>query len=150
MFTKIDLCSMALLKLGEKPIQSWREDSAAAQLARTLFDPTLDTLLSLFPWRFATKELVLNKKDTKNILDAVNIVRDLTSMLNNNKLNQLYSNFTSVSNYLNSLFIQPTGLNGINQDIHIDASFPGVTAKQEIEEAFNDLAIQAMQHIHKY
>ena len=44
MFTKIDLCSMALLKLGEKPIQSWREDSAAAQLARTLFDPVIETL----------------------------------------------------------------------------------------------------------
>lgn len=52
---------MALLKLGEKPIQSWREDSATAQLARTLFNPVVDSLLAMFPWRFATQSIVLNK-----------------------------------------------------------------------------------------
>jgi len=77
MFTKIDLCSMALLKLGEKPIQSWREDSAAAQLARTLFEPTLDTLLSLFPWRFATKSLVLNKTQDDDFLIPSEVLRIL-------------------------------------------------------------------------
>ena len=77
MFTKIDLCSMALLKLGEKPIQSWREDSAAAQLARTLFEPTLDTLLSLFPWRFATKPLVLNKTQDDDFLIPSEVLRIL-------------------------------------------------------------------------
>lgn len=77
MFTKIDLCSMALLKLGEKPIQSWREDSASAQLARTLFEPTVDTLLSLFPWRFATKELVLNKTQDDDFLIPSEVLRIL-------------------------------------------------------------------------
>ncbi len=77
MFTKIDLCSMALLKLGEKPIQSWREDSASAQLARTLFDPTVDTLLSLFPWRFATKTLVLNKTQDNDFLIPSEVLRIL-------------------------------------------------------------------------
>ena len=77
MFTKIDLCSMALLKLGEKPIQSWREDSASAQLARTLFDPTVDTLLSLFPWRFATKTLVLNKTQDDDFLIPNEVLRIL-------------------------------------------------------------------------
>ena len=77
MFTKIDLCSMALLKLGEKPIQSWREDSAAAQLARTLFEPTSDTLLSLFPWRFATKSLVLNKTQDDDFLIPAEVLRIL-------------------------------------------------------------------------
>lgn len=77
MFTKIDLCSMALLKLGEKPIQSWREDSAAAQLARTLFEPTVDTLLSLFPWRFATKTLVLNKTQDNDFLIPADVLRIL-------------------------------------------------------------------------
>ncbi|MBQ0013558.1 MAG: hypothetical protein KBS86_03255 [Proteobacteria bacterium] len=55
MLTKIDLCSMALLKLGEKPIQSWTDDCAPAQLARTLFGPIVDTLITMHPWRFATK-----------------------------------------------------------------------------------------------
>ena len=77
MFTKIDLCSMALLKLGEKPIQSWREDSASAQLARTLFEPTVNTLLSLFPWRFATKELVLNKTQDDDFLIPSEVLRIL-------------------------------------------------------------------------
>ena len=77
MFTKIDLCSMALLKLGERPIQSWREDSASAQLARTLFEPTVNTLLSLFPWRFATKELVLNKTQDDDFLIPSEVLRIL-------------------------------------------------------------------------
>ena len=59
MLTKIDLCSMALLKLGEHSIQSFSDDCAAAQLARTLFEPVIDALLSLHPWRFATREIEL-------------------------------------------------------------------------------------------
>ncbi len=61
MLTKIDLCSMALLKLGESPIQSLTDDSASAQLSRTLFDPVIDSLLASHPWRFATKTYNLNK-----------------------------------------------------------------------------------------
>lgn len=61
MITKIDLCSMALLKLGEPSIQSLTDDTAAAQLSRTLFDCVIDGLLSLHPWRFATKEYNLPK-----------------------------------------------------------------------------------------
>ena len=88
MFTKIDLCSMALLKLGEKPIQSWREDSASAQLARTLFEPTVDTLLSLFPWRFATKTLVLNKTQDNDFLIPSEVLRILkcNGQINGNKI----------------------------------------------------------------
>ena len=77
MFTKIDLCSMALLKLGEKPIQSLREDSARAQLARTLFNPTVDTLLSLFPWRFATQNIMLNKNSDGDFVIPSNVLRVL-------------------------------------------------------------------------
>ena len=75
MFTKLDLCSMALLKLGETPIQSLREDSAKAQLARTLFDPIVDTLLSMFPWRFATQSVVLNKDLDGNFIIPNNVLR---------------------------------------------------------------------------
>lgn len=62
MLTKIDICSMALLKLGEAPIQSLSDDSAAARLARTLYGPVTDTLLAMHPWRFAchTTELIRN------------------------------------------------------------------------------------------
>ena len=61
MLTKIDLCSMALLKLGERPIQSLTDDSTAAQLARTLFDPVMDALIASHPWRFATRTYELTE-----------------------------------------------------------------------------------------
>ena len=77
MFTKIDLCSMALLKLGEKPIQSWNEDSSKSQLARTLFDPTKDTLLASFPWNFATQTLILNKNSDGDFIIPNNVLRVL-------------------------------------------------------------------------
>ena len=68
---------MALLKRGEKPIQSWQEDSAAAQLARTLFDSTVDTLLAMFPWRFATQSIVLNKNSDGDFIIPSNVLRVL-------------------------------------------------------------------------
>ena len=77
MFTKIDLCSMALLKLGEKPIQSFGEDSAAAHLSETLFNPTIDTLLSMFPWRFATQSIVLTRNANGEFIIPVNVLRVL-------------------------------------------------------------------------
>lgn len=77
MLTKIDLCSMALLKIGENPIQSLTDDSAAAKLARTLFDPTLDALISIHPWRFATADLELSKNTDGNFLIPANVLRVL-------------------------------------------------------------------------
>ncbi len=79
MFTKIDLCSMALLKLGEKPIQSLREDSASAQIARTLFDSVVDTLLSMFPWRFATQNITLNKNSDGDFVIPNDVLRIIKS-----------------------------------------------------------------------
>ncbi len=60
MLTKIDLCSMALLKLGEQPIQSLLDDTPSAALARTLFDPIIDALIASHPWRFACRKFELN------------------------------------------------------------------------------------------
>lgn len=89
MFTKIDLCSLALLKLGEKPIQGWYEDSAAAQLARTLFDSTVDMLLATFPWRFATQNIVLTKNTEGDFVIPANVLRILKSngQIIGNKIN---------------------------------------------------------------
>jgi hypothetical protein len=77
MFTKLDLCSMALLKLGEKPIQSLGEDSVAAHLAQTLFNPTVDALLSVFPWRFATQSIILTRNTDGEFIIPTNILRVL-------------------------------------------------------------------------
>lgn len=77
MFTKIDLCSMALLKLGEKPIQSLTEDTTAAQLARTLFDVVVDGLLATFPWRFATQTITLTRNSDGAYIIPANVLRIL-------------------------------------------------------------------------
>lgn len=77
MFTKIDLCSMALLKLGEKPIQSLNDDSAAAQLARTLFDSITDTLIASHPWHFAMRTYELIKTDGDDFVIPTNVLRVL-------------------------------------------------------------------------
>lgn len=75
MLTKIDLCSMALLKLGEKPIQSLIDDNAAAQLARTLFDPVMDALIASHPWRFACKSYDLIKNADGDFLIPADCLR---------------------------------------------------------------------------
>lgn len=90
MFTKIDLCTMALLKLGEKPIQSLTDDGAAAQLARTLFDVTIDALLSLHPWRFATRTIELVKNTDGNFLIPADVLR-ITKCSGDVRGNRIYA-----------------------------------------------------------
>ena len=77
MLTKIDLCSMALLKLGETPIQSLSDDSAAAKLARTLFEAVTDSLISMYPWRFATVSMTLTCTTDGDFLIPANVLRVL-------------------------------------------------------------------------
>lgn len=77
MLTKIDLCSMALLKIGETPIQSLTDDSAPAKLARTLFDPVMDSIIAAHPWRFATQKLELIKNTDGDFLIPANVLRIL-------------------------------------------------------------------------
>lgn len=79
MLTKLDLCSMALLKLGESPIQSWTDDSVNSRLARTLYDAVADSLLSIHPWHFATQEISLRKNSDGNFLVPDNVLRVLKS-----------------------------------------------------------------------
>lgn len=77
MLTKIDLCSMALLKIGEEPIQSLLDDTVSAKLCRTLFDTVTDTLLSSHPWRFACKNYNLAKNTDGDFLIPSDVLRVL-------------------------------------------------------------------------
>lgn len=77
MLTKIDICAMALLKLGEAPIQSLSDDTASAKLSRTLFEPVMDALISIHPWRFATADIKLTKNTDDNFLIPSNVLRVL-------------------------------------------------------------------------
>ena len=75
MLSKIDLCSMALLKLGERPIQSLADDSVASQLARTLFDPVMDALIASHPWRFAMRTYELTVTDDGDFIIPADVLR---------------------------------------------------------------------------
>lgn len=79
------------------------------------------------------KELVLNAKDTENILSAVWALR----LMNQAMLNQL-----SAGNI-------PVGGNGLEQNVHIEANFPNVTNHNEIEEALRNLVNAASQRTTK-
>lgn len=86
------------------------------------------------------KELVLNAKDTQNILDSVKILRAVIGSLDGNISSKLADiKFTNQNSKVSSDILE--------QKVHIDASFPNVNSKKEIEEAFNDLLNLAAQRI---
>ena len=58
-YTKIDLCSRALVKLGAKAIASFNEATAEAEVCAQLYDPTVESLLAAYPWRFALEKAKL-------------------------------------------------------------------------------------------
>ena len=59
--TAIDICSRALVKLGASSISSFDEDTTEAHVAKQLYEITLDSLLAVYPWRFALKQAKLGR-----------------------------------------------------------------------------------------
>ena len=88
------------------------------------------------------KELVLNKEDTANMLDAVKIIRSL----NDNVSGKAYDINASLTNGKTQ---SNDNKETIEQDVHITATFPNVNTKKEIEEAFSELANRAAQRVLK-
>ena len=84
------------------------------------------------------KELVLNDKDTSNILNAVTLIRQISSAID------LRAAASSLSSGLKSPFYNNE--NGmLEQIVTIHAEFPNVQSHNEIEEAFDDLINRASQ-----
>lgn len=83
------------------------------------------------------KELVLNQDDTKNILTVVQLVRQIAA---NSYLNTLTPGVINNSQ---------ESFNTVQQQVTIDASFPNVSDRNEIEQAFNNLVNRAAQHAFK-
>ena len=52
--SNVELCSVALVKLGAKAISSFTDGTAEADVAGTLYDVVRDGLLGVHPWSFAT------------------------------------------------------------------------------------------------
>ena len=87
------------------------------------------------------KEIILNKADTVNLLNAVEIIRDITSNLGQSMLSKLGA--ITAGN-----IAQANGVGDIlEQNVHIDAQFPNVTNSKEIENAINNLMNVATQRI---
>ena len=86
------------------------------------------------------KELVLNAQDTKNMLDSVEVLRGIVSNLGGNisaRLNGLNGGYAGASLSRTS--------SQVDQNVSIQANFPNVNSKREIEEAFSELVNLAAQ-----
>ena len=82
------------------------------------------------------KELVLNKEDTANMLNAISIMRNITNMLGSSVLGKLAA---ATAGGLGT----EVGGDVLEQNVHIDAQFPNVKDSREIEEALNNLVNMA-------
>lgn len=57
MASKLDIINLALLRIGESPIQSIDEGSTAANTAKLLYDNSRTAILRDFDWNFAMKTI---------------------------------------------------------------------------------------------
>ena len=91
------------------------------------------------------KELVLDEKDTENFLASLSILDKIISVID------LYSTNSALGGLLSSPSLGNVGqtTSGIEQSVHIEASFPNVQDKNEIEEALNNLVNKASQYANR-
>lgn len=93
------------------------------------------------------KELVLDKDDTANFLRALNFSKEMLDSIEvlagnmslDNKLDKLNSVFEQIN----------TMVDRLEQSVHIDAQFPNVQDRHEIEEAFSNLINSAAQYAYR-
>lgn len=84
------------------------------------------------------KEQVFNEEDTSKLLSAAKILRSISENMNINMFAK-----TSLLNHRN--IFSKDSKETIEQDVHIEATFPNVDSKKEIEEALTGLVSAAAQ-----
>lgn len=90
------------------------------------------------------KELVLNAGDTENFLASMELLDKIVSAID------LYSMNSQLGGALSSPSLGNMGSGDVlEQQVHIEASFPGVQDRNEIEEAFNTLINRASQYANR-
>ena len=90
------------------------------------------------------KELVLNAGDTANFLEGMDILNKIVSTID------LYSLNSQLGGILSSPTIRDMReAETLEQQVHIEASFPNVSSHSEIEEAFKNLVNQASQYANR-
>lgn len=139
---------------GDKPgvIEEFRHlfasiNSASPYLARYSFDTGGYTGAWGTEGRLAflhQKELVLNAGDTENMLNIIQMVRDITSAIDTR------ASLASVANINNGMYGSVgAGAQALDQNVHIEANFPNVTDHNEIEMALSNLVNQAAQYANR-
>ena len=109
------------------------------------------------------KELVLNASDTKNILDAVQTIRGAgsasgisevisqaaseTATIMAQSIDMITQTVLSATHAIVDSIAAAAQSDSLEQNVHIDASFPNVTNREEIEGAFNNLVNIASQRV---
>lgn len=95
------------------------------------------------------KELVLNASDTENMLQAVDLVRNIPDAIFKSIEAILDGNASAAINLMGSKLSVPAAVASattVEQDVHITAEFPNVREAREIEEALNSLIDDAAQY----
>lgn len=90
------------------------------------------------------KELVLNATDTSNLLKAAEIIRQVSEIID---LEAVSNQF--ILNSSRNLPYDSFGKSELEQRVTIEANFPGVQDRFEIEEAFNNLINTASQYANR-
>ena len=103
----INICSNALILLGDRPISSFNDPGAGAETASNLYESSYINLLSMHRWRFASKKVLLSRMVDKPLnewqyqyqlpTDMVAVITDYP--IDNYEIygDKLYSNNGSVS-----------------------------------------------------
>lgn len=89
------------------------------------------------------KELILNQHDTENFLASMEVLEKILAMID------LQSANAQIGGLLSSPGLIDHNNSVIEQNVHIEASFPGVSDRNEIEEAFNNLINKASQYANR-
>lgn len=106
------------------------------------FGPDNGRIIKVHP-----KELILNQKDTSNILRAVNIVRNMNDWIDKQVQSMVDFGQAKLGSLIDKTTPPVYETQPIKQEVTIQADFPGVTDHYEIEEALSNLSNNAAQYI---
>lgn len=100
------------------------------------------------------KELVLNKEDTRNVLSAVGIMRQIAPQVQQIEAMIAGRTKTAIANLNMSLGNPTIGINypgqdQLQQNVSINATFPNVSVASEIEQALSNLVNEAAQFVQR-
>lgn len=103
------------------------------------------------------KQLILNKDDTENMLKMLEVSREYSSLLSSLVQNNVLNELNRITTQLNAPELEwkreynrysqemKKAVSQLDQQVKIEASFPAVNSKQEIEDALSNLVNLAAQ-----